>query len=93
MLFAAVYDFFSGAINALIISCVAQISELREIGTRVGVLYSMISLLALCGGGDPQAERGASALAAERAQPQGEGTQAAPLAAAQRRRNTRPTLK
>ena len=43
MLFAAVYGFFSGAFNALIIPCVAQISALREIGTRVGVLYSIIS--------------------------------------------------
>ncbi|TBU55768.1 MFS general substrate transporter [Dichomitus squalens] len=50
MLFAAVYGFFSGAFNALIIPCVAQISELREIGTRVGVLYSIISFPALCGG-------------------------------------------
>ena len=43
MLFAAVYGFFSGSFNALIIPCVAQISDLREIGTRVGVLYSIIS--------------------------------------------------
>ena len=43
MLFAAVYGFFSGAFNALVIPCVAQISEVREIGTRVGVLYSIIS--------------------------------------------------
>ena len=43
MLFAALYGFFSGAFNALVIPCVAQISEVREIGTRVGVLYSIIS--------------------------------------------------
>ncbi|PIL34880.1 MFS general substrate transporter [Ganoderma sinense ZZ0214-1] len=50
MLFAALYGFFSGAFNALVIPCVAQISEVREIGTRVGVLYSIISFPALCGG-------------------------------------------
>ena len=44
MLFAAVYGFFSGAFNALIVPCVAQISDIREIGTRVGVLYSIISI-------------------------------------------------
>ncbi len=44
MLFAAVYGFFSGAFNALIIPCVAQISDIREIGARVGMLYSIISI-------------------------------------------------
>ena len=43
MLFAALYGFFSGAFNALVIPCVVQISALTEIGTRVGVLYSIIS--------------------------------------------------
>ncbi|OBZ67723.1 Riboflavin transporter MCH5 [Grifola frondosa] len=50
MLFAMVYGFFSGAFNALIIPCIAQISEMREIGTRIGVLYSIISFPSLCGG-------------------------------------------
>ncbi|RDX44156.1 MFS general substrate transporter [Lentinus brumalis] len=50
MLFAAVYGFFSGAFNALIIPCIVQISDIREIGTRVGILYSIISFPALCGG-------------------------------------------
>ncbi|KAI0350173.1 MFS general substrate transporter [Trametes cingulata] len=50
MLFAAIYGFFSGAFNALIIPCVVQISDMREIGTRIGVLYSIISFPALCGG-------------------------------------------
>ncbi|KAH9919157.1 MFS general substrate transporter [Epithele typhae] len=44
MLFAAVYGFFSGAFNALVIPVVAQISDIREIGTRVGVLYTIISV-------------------------------------------------
>lgn len=43
MLFAVVYGFFSGAFNALIIPCIAQISEIREIGVRIGILYSIIS--------------------------------------------------
>ena len=44
VVFAVVYGFFSGAFNALVIPCVAQISDIREIGTRVGVLYSIISV-------------------------------------------------
>ncbi|CDO72294.1 hypothetical protein BN946_scf184970.g146 [Trametes cinnabarina] len=50
MLFAVVYGFFSGAFNALVIPCVVQISDVREYGTRIGVLYSIISFPALCGG-------------------------------------------
>ena len=42
--FAALYGLFSGAFNALVIPCVAQISDIRVIGTRVGVLYSIISI-------------------------------------------------
>lgn len=43
MIFAAVYGFFSGAFNALIVPCVAQISDIRENGARFGMLYSIIS--------------------------------------------------
>ena len=43
MLFAAFFGFFQGAFNVLIIPCVAQISDIREIGTRVGVIYSIVS--------------------------------------------------
>ncbi|OCH92818.1 MFS general substrate transporter [Obba rivulosa] len=50
MVFAIVYGFFSGAFNALIIPCIGQISDIRAIGTRVGVLYSIISFPSLCGG-------------------------------------------
>ncbi|KAI0629937.1 MFS general substrate transporter [Trametes polyzona] len=50
ILFAIVYGFFSGAFIAMLIPCVAQISELNEIGTRIGVLYSIISFAALAGG-------------------------------------------
>ncbi|KAI0629928.1 MFS general substrate transporter [Trametes polyzona] len=50
MIFAAIYGFFSGAFNALIIPCIVQISDMREYGTRIGVLYSIVSFPALCGG-------------------------------------------
>ena len=43
MLFAAIYGFFSGAFISLINPCVAQISHIRQIGTRIGMLYSMLS--------------------------------------------------
>ncbi|KAH7913362.1 MFS general substrate transporter [Hygrophoropsis aurantiaca] len=48
--FAAVYGFFSGAFISVITPCVAQISDIREIGTRIGVLYTLISLPSLFGG-------------------------------------------
>ena len=41
--FAALYGLFSGAFNALIVPCIAQISDMREIGMRIGLLYSLIS--------------------------------------------------
>ncbi|KAK7689981.1 hypothetical protein QCA50_006621 [Cerrena zonata] len=50
MLYAILYGFFSGAFNALIIPCIAQISEIREIGVRIGILYSIISFSSLGGG-------------------------------------------
>lgn len=43
MLFAVAYGFFSGAFNALVIPCIVQISDVREYGTRIGVLYSIVS--------------------------------------------------
>ncbi|RPD56735.1 MFS general substrate transporter [Lentinus tigrinus ALCF2SS1-7] len=53
LLFAILYGFLSGAFIAMLIPCVAQISEgekLKEIGTRIGMLYSMVSFAALAGG-------------------------------------------
>ncbi len=41
--YAALYGLFSGAFNALIVPCIAQISDIREIGMRIGILYSIIS--------------------------------------------------
>jgi MFS family permease len=43
MAYAALYGFFSGAFNALIVPCIAQISGIREIGLRIGMLYSILS--------------------------------------------------
>ncbi|KAI0671264.1 MFS general substrate transporter [Trametes maxima] len=50
LLFAIVYGFFSGAFIAMLIPCVAQISDLQEIGSRIGMLYSIVSFAALAGG-------------------------------------------
>ena len=43
MVFAAIYGFFSGAFVSLVSPCVAQISHIEQIGTRIGILYSLIS--------------------------------------------------
>ncbi|EKM49893.1 uncharacterized protein PHACADRAFT_265647 [Phanerochaete carnosa HHB-10118-sp] len=48
--YAAAYGFFSGAFNALIVPCIAQISDIKQIGTRIGMLYSILSFPALAGG-------------------------------------------
>jgi len=48
--FAAVYGFLSGALISVINPCVAQISDMREIGTRIGALYTLISVPSLFGG-------------------------------------------
>lgn len=42
--FAVVYGFLSGAIISVVTPCVAQISDMREFGTRIGALYSLISV-------------------------------------------------
>ncbi|KAI0742553.1 MFS general substrate transporter [Daedaleopsis nitida] len=47
--YAALYGLFSGAFNALIVPCIAQISDIREIGMRIGLLYSIISFPSLFG--------------------------------------------
>ena len=44
MIFAALYGFFAGAFVSLTTPCIAQISELKEIGTNVGMLYTIISI-------------------------------------------------
>ncbi|KAJ3502276.1 hypothetical protein NLJ89_g8964 [Agrocybe chaxingu] len=50
MVFSAVYGFFSGAFISLVNPCVAQISDIRQIGARIGMLYSIISFPSLLGG-------------------------------------------
>ncbi|PPQ80776.1 hypothetical protein CVT25_001913 [Psilocybe cyanescens] len=50
MLFSSIYGFFSGAFISLITPCVAQISDIRVIGTRIGMLYTIISFPSLLGG-------------------------------------------
>ncbi|KAG5641469.1 hypothetical protein DXG03_005121 [Asterophora parasitica] len=43
MVFAATYGFFSGAFISVLTPCVAQISDIRQIGIRIGMLYTIIS--------------------------------------------------
>lgn len=42
-MFAGVYGFCSGAFISVIAPCVAQISETREMGMRIGMLYTITS--------------------------------------------------
>ena len=44
MIFAALYGIFSGAFISVVTPCVAQISDMREIGACIGVLYTFISV-------------------------------------------------
>ncbi|KAF9034388.1 major facilitator superfamily domain-containing protein [Panaeolus papilionaceus] len=48
--FAALFGFSSGAYISLVTPCIAQVSNPKEIGRKIGILYSTISLFALCGG-------------------------------------------
>ncbi|KAJ4482582.1 major facilitator superfamily domain-containing protein [Lentinula aciculospora] len=50
IVFSILYGFFSGAFISVITPCVAEISDLREIGMRIGLMYSIISFPALLGG-------------------------------------------
>jgi predicted MFS family arabinose efflux permease len=50
MLFSGTYGFFSGAFISLVTPCIAQISPVEEIGARIGLLYSVISIPSLIGG-------------------------------------------
>ncbi|KAH9831436.1 MFS general substrate transporter [Rhodofomes roseus] len=50
IVFSVLYGFVSGGFNALIIPCVVQISGAHEIGTRVGMLYTLISFSSMGGG-------------------------------------------
>ena len=44
MMFSVVYGFLSGSFVSVINPCVAQISHMSQMGTRIGLLYSIISI-------------------------------------------------
>ena len=43
LLYAALYGFCSGAFNALVLPCIGEVSDIGEIGARIGLLYSVLS--------------------------------------------------
>jgi MFS family permease len=47
--FASIYGFGSGAFVSLAPACIAQISDVRQIGVRSGSLFCAISIAALVG--------------------------------------------
>jgi MFS family permease len=49
IVFGAFYGFFSGAFVSMIPACIAQISDIRQIGVRTGTIYAITSAAALCG--------------------------------------------
>lgn len=49
IVFAALYGFTSGCVLSIIPALVAQISDIRKIGTRVGLLYAVASFGVLTG--------------------------------------------
>ncbi|MCJ1412412.1 hypothetical protein MMC19_006506 [Ptychographa xylographoides] len=49
IVFAALYGFGSGAFVSMLPACVAQISDIREIGIRTGTIFAIVSVAALCG--------------------------------------------
>jgi MFS family permease len=48
--FAALYGLLSGTFISIVIPCVAQISDMSEMGTRIGALYTFTSAPSLFGG-------------------------------------------
>jgi MFS family permease len=49
IMFAILYGFFSGAFGSMSPALVAQISPIKQIGTRVGTLFSCVALASLTG--------------------------------------------
>jgi MFS family permease len=43
MLFSVIYGFVSGSFVSVVTPCVAQISDMAQMGTRIGMLYSILS--------------------------------------------------
>ncbi|PIL34862.1 MFS general substrate transporter [Ganoderma sinense ZZ0214-1] len=50
VVFGVMYGCFAGAFLAMQIPCVSQISDIKEVGTRIGILYSVASFAVLAGG-------------------------------------------
>ncbi|KAK9468202.1 major facilitator superfamily domain-containing protein [Lipomyces arxii] len=49
IVFAVLYGFFSGTFVALIPACVAQISDIHDIGMRVGLMFFLVALPCMIG--------------------------------------------
>ncbi|MCJ1282845.1 hypothetical protein MMC26_002171 [Xylographa opegraphella] len=49
LVFAALYGFGSGAFVSMVPACLAQISNIKEIGVRNGTVFAIVSFAALCG--------------------------------------------
>jgi MFS family permease len=49
IVFASLYGFASGAFVSMAPACIAQISDIREIGVRNGSMFAIVSIAALCG--------------------------------------------
>lgn len=49
IIFSALYGFGSGAFVSLAPACIAQISDLRQVGVRNGTFFAVISFAALTG--------------------------------------------
>jgi MFS family permease len=44
LIFSVLYGLFSGAYITVVALCVAQISKLDQVGARVGMMYSLLSI-------------------------------------------------
>lgn len=49
IVFASLYGFGTGAFVSMVPACIAQISDIREIGIRTGTIFALVSVAALCG--------------------------------------------
>ena len=44
MLFSVFYGFISGSFVSVVNPCIAQISDMPQMGTRIGMMYSIVSI-------------------------------------------------
>jgi len=44
LVFSVLYGLFSGAYITVVAPCVAQISKIDQVGARVGIMYSLLSI-------------------------------------------------